>query len=326
MFSTFGQFYFPLSTDYLRFGLDAGLQKDSSMQRIILYLQLCRFAAVFTAMADVFLGYLLTHKSLEPGGTFTLLVVASSSLYLAGMVFNDVFDRGVDVFERPGRPIPSGRVSVRAAVIFGTMLMVMGLGSSLTASLRSVSVVLPLVACIFLYNGRLKDTPVGPVVMGACRFFNVLLGASTAEFVWAMPQLHVAGALSLYIAGVTWFARDEAERSRRAQLAAAMGTVNLGLALLVAFVLNWPKGVPGMSFNVAVMLGFIAITINRRLITALIDPRPANVQASIKLMLLSLVMLDASIVLFVQPSPLYGIGVACLIGPALLLSRFLAVT
>ena len=277
-------------------------------------------------MADVFLGYLLTHESLEPGATFGLLLVASASLYLAGMVFNDLFDRGVDAFERPGRPIPSGRVSVRAAVIFGVALLLIGLIASLAVSWRSVSVVLPLITCIFLYDGRLKDTPAGPVVMGACRFFNVLLGASTAEFVWGMPQLHVAGALGIYVAGVTWFARDEAERSRRTQLAAAMGTVNLGLALLVAFVLNWSKGVPGMSFNVAVMLGFIAITIKRRLITALIDPSPRNVQASIKLMLLSLVMLDASIVLFVQPSPAYGIGVACLIAPALLLSRYLAVT
>ena len=39
------------------------------------------------------------------------LVAASSCLYLAGMALNDYADREVDAVERPGRPIPSGRVS-----------------------------------------------------------------------------------------------------------------------------------------------------------------------------------------------------------------------
>ena len=39
------------------------------------------------------------------------LVASSSCLYLAGMALNDYADRDVDAVERPGRPIPSGRVS-----------------------------------------------------------------------------------------------------------------------------------------------------------------------------------------------------------------------
>src|SRR6516164_10670632 len=98
------------------------------MQKLLAWLQLCRFAAVFTAMADICLGYLLTHESFEPARDFGLLLAASSCLYLAGMVFNDVFDREIDARERPKRPIPSGRVSVRAAAILGGILVVSGLG------------------------------------------------------------------------------------------------------------------------------------------------------------------------------------------------------
>ena len=39
------------------------------------------------------------------------LAAASSCLYLAGMALNDYADRDVDAVERPGRPIPSGRVT-----------------------------------------------------------------------------------------------------------------------------------------------------------------------------------------------------------------------
>lgn len=74
------------------------------------YLQLMRFPAVFTALADICLGFLLTHSTLAPAADFALLAIGSSGLYLAGMVFNDFFDRHLDARERPGRPIPSGRI------------------------------------------------------------------------------------------------------------------------------------------------------------------------------------------------------------------------
>ena len=55
-------------------------------------MQLVRFPAVFTAMADILLGFLLTHSRLEPWHEFALLLAASSLLYLSGMVLNDYFE------------------------------------------------------------------------------------------------------------------------------------------------------------------------------------------------------------------------------------------
>ena len=83
------------------------------------YLQLLRLPTVFTAMADIFLGYILTHRGFEPVDKFLGLLGASCGLYLAGMVFNDVFDRKQDAAERPHRPIPSGRVPLTAALVLG---------------------------------------------------------------------------------------------------------------------------------------------------------------------------------------------------------------
>ncbi|MBT4866581.1 MAG: UbiA family prenyltransferase, partial [Planctomycetaceae bacterium] len=136
------------------------------------YLQLVRFPAVFTAMADIFLGFLLTHKALQPADGFVALLVASSCLYLSGMVFNDVFDRQVDGIERAGRPIPSGRVSPTAAVTLGSLLILVGLGAALFAGTQSLLIAVALTGFIFLYDGLLKRTPLGPVAMGCCRLFN----------------------------------------------------------------------------------------------------------------------------------------------------------
>lgn len=295
------------------------------MQTLFAWLQLCRFAAVFTAMADIFLGYLLSHSGFDSPRDFGLLLGASSCLYLAGMVFNDVFDRETDARERPQRPIPAGRISLRAAVRSGVLLVVAGLVLACTAGMNSAIVAGVLTAYIFLYDGLLKSTIIGPLAMGACRFMNVMLGASGAPEVWALPQLAVAGGLCIYILGVTWFARQEAGTSKRRHLSAAQMTVNLGLVVLIAFVLHWQDNFD-RSFRAVLILGAVGVNVNLRLLKAVLTPAPAFVQAAIKTMLLSLIVLDAALVFFVQENVLYAMAVVLLLVPATLLGRVLAIT
>jgi 4-hydroxybenzoate polyprenyltransferase len=302
------------------------------VSRLLAFLQLCRFAAVFTAMADIFVGYLLVRPGIVSPRDFGLLLSASSCLYLAGMVFNDVFDRRIDAIERPKRPIPSGRVSLKAAVAFGTILIVGGLVLSAAVGLSSAAIAFFLVACIFLYDGFLKSTFLGPIVMGGCRFFNVLLGASTAiddtiqapafGAIWMRPQLDVALSVGIYIAGVTWFAREEAGTSRRGGLAGGMTIVNLGLALLVWFVMNYPDA---RSSRALLVLALVALYLNWQMTRAVFDPAPGSVQLAVRTMLLWLIVLDATIVFLVREG-WYGVAVFLLTIPANLLARFLAVT
>lgn len=308
------------------------------MNRLRDTLQLCRFPAVFTAMADIFLGYLLVHVSLAPVAEFAALLVASSCLYLSGMVFNDVFDRHVDAAERPNRPIPSGRISVRSAVLFGTALMVVGLAAAAAAGVRSLFVAGLLAICILAYDGLLKQTFAGPVVMGGCRFLNVILGASSAGLrwtaPWGLPHVFIAAALGLYVAGVTWFARREAEHSRRPPLLGAAVLINGGLALLLLLsygpwsrYLSWNPD-PGSHRSSLFLLAFVALMINRRLFAAISDPSPPQVQAAVKVMLLSIITLDAALIyakLGSEGLP-YAAATALLLVPSLAIGRWLYVT
>jgi 4-hydroxybenzoate polyprenyltransferase len=307
------------------------------MDRLRAYLQLCRFPAVFTAMADIVLGFLLVHTRLAPVGEFVLLLIASSCLYLAGMVFNDVFDRAQDAAERPQRPIPSGRIPLRTAVTLGGVLVICGIGAATLASAKSLLVALLLTACIFAYDGLLKSTPAGPIVMGCCRFLNVILGTSSASrrFVelWGLPQLWVAAALGVYIIGVTWFARTEARDSSRRSLLVGVIVANVGLVALVALAnlsvaqfAGWNGG--GDAVMCAVALGVIALTIDRRASAALLDPSPANVQVAVKIMLLSLVTIDATMIYFKlgPPGTTYAVATLLLLVPAVLVGRWIAVT
>lgn len=306
-----------------------------SLPWFLAYLQLCRFAAVFTAMADIFVGYLLVRPGIVSPRDFGLLLGASSCLYLAGMVFNDVFDREVDAIERPKRPIPAGRVSARAAVVFGTALVFAGLTCSALVGLPGAVIALLLTACIFLYDGVLKATFLGPIVMGSCRFLNVLLGASTAiddatgdrafAAIWQYPQVAVAACLGVYIAGVTWFSRHEAGTSRRGGLVAAMTVVNSGLALLVLFVMTYPD-LLDRDLRALAVLGLIAAYLNRWMVAALRDPAPANVQAAVRRLLVWLIMLDGTVVFLAQEDKSLCVAVLLLTLPTNVLARFLAVT
>ena len=205
-------------------------------------LQLVRIPTVFTAMADIFLGFLLTRPSLAPVDTFALLLAASVCIYWTGMILNDYFDRDVDSQERPGRPIPSGRIPAGSALKLGVMLNVAGLGLAACAGQLSLQIALLLTLCVWLYDGVLKKTPVAPLLMGSCRLFNVLLGASASPTgaMWWCPQMHVAIGLGIYVCGLTWFARQEAKTSARPQLISASFVINAGLATLFGFVHTAP--------------------------------------------------------------------------------------
>ena len=79
------------------------------------------------------------------------------------------------------------------------------------------------------------------------------------------------------------------------------------------------------------MLAVVAFTLNRRTVTALVTPSPPNVQVTVKLLLLSYVMLDATVIFWkMAEEGVFGTGhallTAALIIPALVLSRFIPMT
>jgi len=273
---------------------------------LLAYLQLMRIPNVFTAVADVAMGFFFTHTVFRSGDGLVLglLIVASSLFYSAGMVLNDVFDIRVDARQRPGRPLPSGRIPLARARYLGFGLLTAGLilgwvASSVTADLRSGVVAVALAGCIVLYDGRLKRTPLGPAAMGSCRMLNVLLGMSAAAGSWETQHWLAALAMGTYVAGVTWFARNEAVRSNRLQLALATGLMLSGIGLLIPL--------PGMIDNVVTILReepirwpililLIAALVGRRCLRAVFDPTPRKVQEAVRHGIFSLVVLDAAVV------------------------------
>lgn len=299
------------------------------------YAQLLRVPNLFTASADVLAGLLVTRGFQSSPLAASCVIASSVALYAAGVVLNDYCDRDVDAGQRPERPIPSGRIRAEAALRLAGVLFVLGvalaaLASGMSWQPRSMMAAVGLVLCVVIYDVWLKRTPLGPVAMGACRSANWLLGLSLSPLGWTRDPLAVAMAIGLYIAGVTWFARREAERSSRVHLAGATLTMFTGMSLL--WRIPYLEGGTMRAADSAtasaqwtLLVGVLAAFIVRRVGIAIILPEPRPVQAAIKHAILSLVLLDAAAT-FAFAGPTASALVASLLIPTVLLGRWFAST
>ncbi len=310
------------------------------------YLRLVRLPNVFTAVADVTMGYLFVQRSLHPPLVFVCLLVASVLMYMSGMVLNDVWDVEQDRRERPGRPIAAGRVRLESARRIGFGLLIGGaLGGWAAGYLGLVAGALPwrsglvatlLAVMIVLYDAQLKRTPWGPLGMGTCRALNVLLGMAVAapvvgtEVVWGYTtaQLLVAAGIGVYIAGVTWFARREAAHSHRGQLAAATVVLAGGIGVLGIVYRTLPADASktlAQESTWFLLLGLLAFTIVRRCCMAIAEPTPHRVQMAVKHAIWSLIVLDAAVALLVS-TPGWALAIVALLVPTVLLGQWIEST
>jgi 4-hydroxybenzoate polyprenyltransferase len=198
------------------------------------YLQLLRPANIVTALADVLAGAAIAYGADRVAPAW--LLVSTACLYGGGVVLNDFFDRDLDAKERPERPIPSGRVPPAHAATLGFALLACGVLAAARTSAACAVLAALIAALVLLYDGWAKRGWAGPLVMGACRACNLLLGvavvAGALDAQWPIALLGFA-----HIVGVTTVSRGEVHGSRRGP--AAIGLVLVAgvvgaLALLVA--------------------------------------------------------------------------------------------
>lgn len=300
------------------------------------YLQLFRLPNVFTALADVVLGYLLTHESFSAWGVLAALLGSSAALYTAGMVLNDVFDLETDTRLRPERPLPSGRINAVWARWLGFELLLAGvllgcvagyLGSTAWPAITAAA----LAAMVLFYDYVLKQTTVTPLAMGACRTLNILLGASAGAIAWHSMHVVIALGVGLYIVGVTWFARTEASASRRGPLVGALMVMLAGIALLAAYpawasetLPRWalPGYAAGQPDRWRLLWIVVAGLVTWRCVWAILDPVPQRVQYAVRQCILSLILLDSAAVLGVQGTEA-AVAILFLILPAMFLGRWI---
>lgn len=312
------------------------------MQRMFAWLQLLRLPNLFTAAADILAGFFFANRSIDIRGyeaSLGLAIAASVLLYAAGVVLNDVFDAPQDLRERPGRPIPSGRVRWGHAAAVGALLLLAGWlltyfvgqqasphGDRTTGILGTI-----IAASILLYDGGLKRTIVGPFFMGLCRGANVSLGMAAAAFTLDNIPARGIGMLVaftwfFYTSSLTRFAAGEAGKSPRGML--IVGLVGMWLAPAALIPLHEKVAGVYMADRYPLFIGglvLICILVGVPGVRAIATRAPADVQRTVKVGIFCLVLMGAVLAFSVTGWAGAAI-VASLLVPTVALSRWVSPT
>ncbi|MHC4117417.1 MAG: UbiA family prenyltransferase [Planctomycetota bacterium] len=142
------------------------------------------------------------------------LAIIISLFYMAGMALNDLVDVKIDREQRPDRPIASGAISPRAALVFIVMLLTAGTAGLLIFFRHSIYFGLLLIAMIVLYDITHKRHAYSVMFMAACRALIYIISAHAVFAGGAVKEFRATTAiaslvLALYIALVTIIARSE---------------------------------------------------------------------------------------------------------------------
>lgn len=255
------------------------------------WLAILRPANVVTAAADILAGAAVAGASLTHPA-LPLLVAASASLYAGGVVLNDYCDRAIDRVERPERPIPSGRITPRAAATVGAALLLAGIALAAAAGPSSIAAATAVAAAVVIYDAAAKRHAfAGPLTMGACRALNLVLGMTIA------PRAAASGAwlavLPLtYIAGVTVLSRGEVAGGRKPVALGAFVLIAAVVAAAALVAAARPAGPSGWALVLALVLAVRVLPPYRQ---AWREPSPVRIRAAVRRGVLSLVLLDAVI-------------------------------
>lgn len=180
-------------------------------------LELGRVSNLPTVWTNVLTGMVLSGGAHATPTLIVLLLASLTLSYTGGMFLNDAFDREIDARERPGRPIPSGRVSAAAVfawgfgMLGGGLLLLLAAGYAVAGGTewRPAAAGLALAGAIVLYNACHKGNPLSPFIMGLCRMLVYVTAGYAVARELPLELFLGAGALLCYLIGLTFAAKQE---------------------------------------------------------------------------------------------------------------------
>ncbi len=93
------------------------------------YYELCKPRVVALMLLTAIVGMLLATEDLVPWRIFVFGIIGIALAASSGATFNHLADKRIDAImhRTKARPIPSGQVSPRSAIIFASILGILGL-------------------------------------------------------------------------------------------------------------------------------------------------------------------------------------------------------
>lgn len=280
------------------------------------YFQLVRFPGIFTAFSNILLGFFIYSEFIVDWFDLFSLLATSGFLFLAGMTLNDYFDYNIDKNERPYRPLPSGKISRKAALYLGLALFVAANISASFVGFQAVIISIMMTILILAYDIKLKNIKtLGILNLSSIRFLNVILGSSIVLFNFEIIWISIP--IAIFVAGISILAKTESSvYSRKAKI------TNLILVLLTivyVIVLTHDKGFTHwLILGVFVIVSYLPWMIFK-------EKSAKTTQKIVTIQLLSIPILDGILVMAFS-NAIFAIVTLSMIFPAYVILRKLYLT
>lgn len=126
------------------------------------FLEIMRPMNCLMAGIAALIGLLMAGQGLSGRASDTTFAIAFLVVFLvtgAGNVVNDYFDEEIDAVNRPGRPIPRGAISSRAALVWSVALFVAGCALAWFLGYIPFGLAVLNSVLLYFYARNLKATP-----------------------------------------------------------------------------------------------------------------------------------------------------------------------
>ena len=122
------------------------------------YLSILRPLNGVMSIIAVWIGSLIAGAPLMPSFAVVLGMISVFLISGGGMAINDFFDAEIDKLNRPKRPIPSGKISSRKALIYSGALFVVGCAFSYLVNFDTLVTAIIVSGLLIAYAAQLKKT------------------------------------------------------------------------------------------------------------------------------------------------------------------------
>ena len=275
------------------------------------YLQLVRLPGIFTAFSNVLIGYFFSFTFNSEIFFLPYLLTTSGMLFCSGMIFNDYFDYNLDKKERSFRPLASGKISKKNALLIGFIFLLLANISASFLGFDSLIISLILTCAILFYNFKLKSISfLGIINLSIIRMLNILLGFSIISISFEFIQYLIP--LGIFVFGISILAKNEVKANQiiyKKLNKIIIITTIVSVSILV---------VNNFQFESLLFLGLFSFL-------SLYSLFFKKIQNQITFQLLLIILLDSILISFFVPLQ-FSIFVSLLILPAYAISKKLYLT
>ena len=259
-------------------------------QSVESYLHLVRLPATLAVLSSILAAHVIATGGWPEWLVLIPQLAAGSVLFWSGVVLRDGFDANRGRTDAAAQS-PAGAAPVWHTWLLGGGLMVLGLVLAALAGTGSLRVALALGVALVAYYGFLKDSALGPVILGACHYVAWMLGLAVA------PLTEGAQALAL---PVFFYAVAVALLAGRQSRGADAGTIKFSITALVLAVLMVIELVTSGRLDQPLVLVPLALGVallGYWLWRLFSDGSPAAVQTLVSRLTLGMIALNALLLL-----------------------------